>query len=67
MPDEPEMLTYAEVAQELGVSLPTLSRWMTARGIPSYRKIGDKRAYLRREDVDALRGWQPRDAKKAVA
>jgi excisionase family DNA binding protein len=62
-----EMLTYNEAAVELGISRPTLERWLVARQIQTFRKIGDRRAYIRRSDVEALRGWQPREAKKDAA
>jgi excisionase family DNA binding protein len=67
MEHESDMLTYNEAASELGISRPTLERWIVARQIQTYRKIGDRRAYIRRTDIEALRGWQPRESKKDAA
>jgi excisionase family DNA binding protein len=69
MADEAEMITHADAAAELGVSLATLYRWLAAREIPTYRKIGDRRGYVSRADLAQLRSWQaqPRSAKKDAA
>ena len=66
MAETDDMLTHADAAAELGVSLATLYRWLGTRGIPTYKKIGDRRGYVKREDLATLRTWQiqPRQPKK---
>jgi excisionase family DNA binding protein len=69
MAESDEMVTHATAAAELGVSLATLYRWLATHEVPTYRKIGDRRGYIRRADLVAMRSWQPqpRGAKKAAA
>lgn len=65
--DPDDMVVLADAARELGVSVATLYRTLAREGIQTFRKLGDRRAYLRREDVERLRGFRPRDLGKEAA
>jgi hypothetical protein len=62
-----DMMPVDEAVAMLGVARSTLFRWLAQRDIQTFRRIGDKRSYVRRADVDALRTWQPREPKKGAA
>lgn len=58
---EERMLTLAEAAAELGVGISSLHRYIRKYGLQTYRKIGDKRGYLRMVDVEHLKGFTPKE------
>jgi excisionase family DNA binding protein len=65
-----EMVSHTEAAAELGVSVPTFYRWLKTRKIRTYRRVGDRHGYVRRDDLAQIRDWYPKDATaegKAVA
>jgi excisionase family DNA binding protein len=62
-----EMMTVDEAVASLGVARSTFFRWIAAREVPTFQRIGDKRSYVRRADVEALRVWQPRRQGKDAA
>ena len=62
---EEKMLTLAEAAEELGVGTTSLYRYIRKENLTIYRRIGDRRGYLRAEDVDGLKGFMPKRAKTA--
>jgi excisionase family DNA binding protein len=47
-----ELLTVDQAADYLGVSRPTIYRWMR-KGLVTYYAVGSVRRRLRREDLDA--------------
>jgi excisionase family DNA binding protein len=61
MYDQGDVITYDAAAELLHVSRPTLDRLVKARRLERLRQLGDKRTYLRRSEVEALRGWQSKD------
>ena len=62
-----EMVTLADAAKDLGVSVPTFYRALGKENIPTFKKIGDRRAYVRVSDVEKLRGYRKRDEGKEAA
>ncbi len=58
--EERDWLTVQEAAQELDISLSTLYRYVRLYHLTLYRKIGDRRSYLRVADLESLRGFQPK-------
>ena len=55
-----EMVSHVDAAAELGVSMPTLYRWLKARQIQTYTRLGDRRGYVRRGDLAKLGEWRPK-------
>ena len=51
---EPELLTRGQVAQILGISLPTLNDW-TKRGLLPALKIGSRVRYRKHQVYDSLK------------
>jgi excisionase family DNA binding protein len=47
-----DLLTVDQAAEYLGVSRPTLYRWMR-KGLVTYYAVGSVRRRFRREDLDA--------------
>ena len=62
MDQQADMVSHADAATELGISLPTLYRWLKARNIQTYTRLGDRRGYVRRSDLAAMREWHPKNA-----
>ncbi len=60
MRKDDDMLSHVDAAKELGISLPTLYRWLKARQIQTYTRLGDKHGYVRRGDLAKLQEWQPK-------
>jgi len=54
-----EWLTVEQVERRYGVKRSTLYRYMQRGFLPSFRRAMDKRVYLRRIDVEALRRFKP--------
>ena len=57
-----EMVSHADAAAELGISLPTLYRWLKAREIQTYQRLGDRRGYVQRSDLAKMQEWRPKTA-----
>ena len=57
-----DMVSHADAAAELGVSVPTFYRWLKARQIQTYQRLGDRRGYVRRGDLAKLQEWRPKRA-----
>ena len=55
----PEMLTLADAQREYGVKRATLYRYARQGRLTVYRRGMDRRAYVRRADMEALRCFQP--------
>lgn len=51
--DVPELLTPAQVAEELQVTVVTVRRWI-ARGALRASKVGPRRWTIRRSDLDSF-------------
>ncbi len=65
-----EMITHTDAARELHVTPATLYRWLKLRGIATYRKVGDRKGYVRRRDLATLHDWYVKtddDSGKQVA
>jgi hypothetical protein len=65
--NEAEMILLIEAAKELRVSMATLYRTLGREQIQTFRRIGDRRAYIRVSDLDRIRGFRPTDEGKAAA
>lgn len=52
-----DLLRLADAAQEFGLALSTLRKWVWARRVPSYR-IG-RRVLVRRRDMERLLEYTP--------
>jgi excisionase family DNA binding protein len=57
MPED--MLTLDQVEKEFGLKRSTLYRYVAKGELSTYRMVGDRRAYVKREDVVKLRGFRP--------
>jgi hypothetical protein len=53
-----DMLTLEEVENRYGIKRATLYRYVQKGALNTYRRAMDKRAYVRRADVEALRRFQ---------
>ncbi len=59
MPED--MLTLDEVEKEYGLKRSTLYRYVAKDELSTFRIVGDRRAYVKREDVVKLREFRPRE------
>ena len=55
------MIWLGDAAEQLGISMATLYRHLAANGITTFTRVGDRRAYITKEDVATLRDWRPSD------
>lgn len=53
-----ELLTLAQAEQRYGVKRSTLYRYIRRGDLPTYRRAMDKRVYVRRADLEALRRFR---------
>lgn len=49
-----------EVAQEFGISRETLYRLIKRFDLETYRRVGDRRTYVNRDDIRPLVELQPK-------
>lgn len=54
-----EMLTLEEAEEQYGVKRSTLYRYLRKGQLTTYRRVMDRRVYLRRAQLDALRRFHP--------
>lgn len=65
---EVEFVSVDGMAEEFSVSRSTAWKWIRDRGIETFRFIGDRKTYVRKADLEALRQPIPIDqAKKDLA
>jgi predicted DNA-binding transcriptional regulator AlpA len=57
MPED--MLTLDQVEKEYGLKRSTLYRHVAKGELSTHRRVGDRRAYVKREDVIKLREFRP--------
>lgn len=62
-----DYVSVDEAATELTVSRGTLWKWIRRQELPTFRFLGERRTFIRRADVDRLRGPIPVDPAKKVA
>jgi hypothetical protein len=60
MTEEP-MVSLKEAATELDVTEKTVFALIRRHSLTKFSKPGDKRTYLRKSDVDALKKFQPKE------
>lgn len=60
-------LTVNELAEELEVSRATAWKWLKRGDVQTYRFVGDRKTYVKREAVQILRGPIPVDFQKKQA
>ncbi len=60
-------LSVDAAASELGVNRVTVWKWVRRYELPTFRFLGDRKTYLRREDVTRLREPIPVGEAKKVA
>jgi excisionase family DNA binding protein len=60
-------LTVDEAAKELGVHRVTMWQEVSRLDLPTFRFFGERKTFLRREDVDRLREPIPIERAKKVA
>jgi len=53
-PDPEELLSLDEIEAEFGVDRSTIYRRRKAGEIKQFKKVGDRRAYYRRSDLEEL-------------
>ena len=54
-----EMLTLEEAEEQYGVKRSTLYRYIHKGQLTTYRRAMDRRVYLRRAQLEALRSFRP--------
>ena len=64
---EEDYLSVDAAATELGVNRVTVWKWVRRYELPTFRFLGDRKTYLRREDVKQLRQPIPIGAQKKLA
>ena len=60
--EQSPLMTVNEAADYLRLSIPTLNRYRVSGGGPVYQKIGPKRVFYDRQDLDAWRTSRRRRA-----
>ena len=55
------MLTLDQAQEEYGLTRPTLYRWARRGELRIYRRAGDRKSYVRRDEVERLRGFRPKE------
>ena len=64
---EENYLSVDAAAAELGVNRVTMWKWVRRYELPTFRFLGDRKTYLRREDVKRLREPIPVGGAKKLA
>ena len=64
---EEDYLSVDAAAAELGVNRVTVWKWVRRYELPTFRFLGDRKTYLRREDVKRLREPIPVGGTKKLA
>lgn len=64
---EDDMVTVTDAAAELNIGVTSLYRHVKKLGLMTYKRIGDKKSYLRREDMEKLKGFMPRAGEKKAS
>lgn len=54
-----DYISVDEAAQELGIARATVWKWIKRVGLQTYRFMGERRTYVKREDLETLRGPIP--------
>lgn len=52
--DHPDYIALVDLAADLGFSLPTVRKLATDHRVQFFKLAGDRRTYVRREDVPTL-------------
>jgi excisionase family DNA binding protein len=62
-------ISVDEAAQEMGIARATIWKWIKRAGLQTYRFMGERRTYVKRQDLEALRQPIPigHDAGKRAA
>ena len=61
---EAEYISADDAARELGVSRATFWRLMAARGVTRYKLPGERRSFIRRDDLERLGQPVPRGGRE---
>lgn len=63
-----QYLSVDEMAEEFSISRSSAWRWIRDRELQTYRFVGDRKTYVKRDDLDRLREPIPiTEPKKAAA
>lgn len=63
-----QYLSVDEMAEEFSISRSSAWRWIREREIQTYRFVGDRKTYVKRDDLEKLREPIPiTEPKKPVA
>jgi excisionase family DNA binding protein len=60
-------ISVDEAADEIGVSRATFWKWIKRYEVPTFRFMGERRTFVRREDVAKLKEPIPVDPSKKCA
>lgn len=63
---EREYLSVDQMAAEYGISRSTAWKWIRDRGLQTYRFIGDRKTFVRRDDLKVLSQPVPIEKKAAA-
>ena len=55
-----DMLTLDQAEKEFGLKRATLYRYVGEEKLSTYRRVGDRKSYVRREDLIELTKFKPR-------
>lgn len=58
-----DMLTLAEVEREYGLKRSTVYNYIKKGSITPYKRVGDRRSYFKRSELDKLTEFQPRETR----
>ena len=61
------MLTIDQVEKEFGLKRSTLYRYVAKGKLATHRRVGDRRAYVKREDVIELIKFKPSEKRRETA
>jgi excisionase family DNA binding protein len=62
-----QYISVDEAAEEMGVSRATIWKWIARQEMQTFRFVGDRRTFVRKEDIDQIRGPIPIPATKKAA
>ena len=58
-----DMLTLAEVEREYGLKRSTVYKYIKEGSIIPYKRVGDRRSYFKRSELEKLTEFQPKETR----
>ena len=58
-----DMLNFADVEQAYGLKRSTVYKYIKEGSITPYKRVGDRRSYFKRSELEKLTEFQPRETR----